>query len=156
MKEIRHKLTGEVIYSADVDSWICHDFRGIDLSYAKLSGANLSDADLSHAKLSGANLSDAKLSGAKIKFDGKKLEIKSMQIFSNLYDYKVLCVIDINGNPLIGMGCKHYPLKYWENPDNFWNNLNEFPDDGSIKTLRRRAALDFAILYVKSMQEEYK
>jgi Pentapeptide repeats (8 copies) len=73
--QIRHRFSGEVIYSAPAPSlgalvesavsW------GIDMSHADLAGVNLPRADLSGAQLSGANLARAILVGAD--FTGAKL-----------------------------------------------------------------------------------
>ena len=76
--DIKHHLTGAVVFTAPLDAKYESEPRSIqlgaavkvavtalaDLSDADLSGANLSGADLSLADLSGANLSLADLSGA--------------------------------------------------------------------------------------------
>ena len=76
-KEIKSRLTGKVLYSADAKNikellmlaiksdvdLSGVDLLGVDLSGANLFGANLSDANLSGVDLSSANLSSANLSG---------------------------------------------------------------------------------------------
>ncbi len=60
--QIKHRITGEVIFTSQAPS-----LRGANLSEADLSGAYLSEADLSGADLSGADLSGANLSGADLR-----------------------------------------------------------------------------------------
>jgi uncharacterized protein YjbI with pentapeptide repeats len=62
------KLTGANLQAAFLAMADLSNARleGADLSSADLSGANLSDADLANADLSGANLSGANLSGANL------------------------------------------------------------------------------------------
>ena len=66
--EIKHRLTGAVLFSLDCGSWkLCieaavkskADLRGANLREADLRGADLRWADLRGADLSGANLSGA-------------------------------------------------------------------------------------------------
>ena len=79
MIEIKHRVTGEVLYRTDRANLSKANLSKADLSKANLSkanlskanlygadlyGANLRGADLSKADLSGANLSKADLSGA--------------------------------------------------------------------------------------------
>jgi len=73
--EIKSRLTGEVLFSAEADSSKLAveaavksgaDLSGANLSYVNLSGADLSGANLSYVNLSGANLSGANLSGANL------------------------------------------------------------------------------------------
>ena len=67
--EIKHKLSNEVIFSAECASRkICVEaavMAGADLAGADLSCANLSCANLSRANLADADLSRANLAGAK-------------------------------------------------------------------------------------------
>jgi hypothetical protein len=63
--EIKNKWTGELIYSAEVDSW--KQVIKIALkSGANLEGANLWSANLEGANLEGANLWSANLEGANL------------------------------------------------------------------------------------------
>lgn len=64
--EIKHRQTGEVLYTVDADTLVGADLRKVDLSYADLSGRDLRRADLSGAKIhfadfSGSDLSDARM-----------------------------------------------------------------------------------------------
>ena len=115
------------------------DLNGADISGADLNGADLNGADLSRADLSGANLSEANLSGAKY----RGITIKYLRSFSGLYKYLTVVAIAEDGTEYIGLGCKWLKRSEWDG-DGFWNNTNEFPDDGSIKTKERRMALKFA------------
>jgi hypothetical protein len=66
--EIKHKITGSVLFSIETSSWKLAVEAAIksktNLSYADLRSANLRYADLSSANLSSANLSSANLSYA--------------------------------------------------------------------------------------------
>ena len=70
--EIKHKLSGVILFSAETDSVKMAVFLAIktkaDLSYADLSSANLSSADLRYANLSYASLSSADLSSADLRY----------------------------------------------------------------------------------------
>jgi hypothetical protein len=72
MLEIKHKLTGEVLYRSDVaetirDAVVSAVKIGANLYRADLSGANLSEANLRGADLRGANLSEANIRGANLR-----------------------------------------------------------------------------------------
>ena len=70
--EIKHKLSGVILFSAETDSVKMAVFLAIktkaDLSYADLSSANLSSADLRYANLSYADLRSADLSSADLRY----------------------------------------------------------------------------------------
>jgi Pentapeptide repeats (8 copies) len=72
--EIKNRWTGELIYSAEADSWeqvlkaitAGANLRGANLRGANLRGANLEGANLEGANLWGANLEGANLEGANL------------------------------------------------------------------------------------------
>ena len=69
--EIKHRNTGEILYTHDGESLAganlsVADFRYADLSCADLRGADLSYADLRYADLRYAGLSGADLRGARV------------------------------------------------------------------------------------------
>jgi Pentapeptide repeats (8 copies) len=72
--EIKNRWTGELIYSAEADSWeqvlkaiaAGANLRGANLRGANLEGANLWGANLRGANLEGANLRGANLWGANL------------------------------------------------------------------------------------------
>ncbi len=80
--EIKHKLSGAMLFECDVASWKLAielaisknadlsyaDLSYADLSYANLSSANLRYADLSSADLSSADLRSADLSSANFRY----------------------------------------------------------------------------------------
>jgi len=80
--EIKHRLSGAILFSVEAENWRCAveaaikgsaDLRSADLRYANLRSAdlryaNLRSADLSSADLSYANLSYAKLSSANLSY----------------------------------------------------------------------------------------
>ncbi|MEC5164040.1 pentapeptide repeat-containing protein, partial [Janthinobacterium sp. CG_S6] len=65
--EIKHRWTGAVLFSHDVeDNTMALTVQAARSADANLRGADLSDANLSDADLRGANLSGADLSGANL------------------------------------------------------------------------------------------
>jgi uncharacterized protein YjbI with pentapeptide repeats len=115
------------------------DLRGANLRGANLSGANLRGADLRGANLRGANLSGANLSGANL--SGYK--IKTAIVFTGLYEYTVIPFITEENEKRLVMGCFNRSLDEWKS--DFWNNNNEFPNDGSLKSNLRLMAFNTAL-----------
>jgi len=114
------------------------DLYGANLRGADLYGANLRGADLGEANLGGANLGGANLGGANL----GEAKIKKAAIFTGLYAYIVIPFISEDNIPYIKMGCFTRKLSEWEN--DFWNNNNEFPNDGSEKSNLRLFAFETA------------
>ena len=85
------------------------------------------------ADLRGAYLQGADLRGAKI---------KTAAVFTGLYTYIVIPYITEQDEKRIKMGCYDRSLSEWE--DDFWNNPNEFPNDGSQKSQLRLMAFNTA------------
>jgi len=108
------------------------NLSGADLSGADLSGADLSRSDLSGAYLSGTYLSGAYLSGTYLFNDGEKIIIKKAVVITGLYLYWGMAIIDENNKEYIKLGCHTRSVKEWEN--DFWNNDDEFPNNGSLKS----------------------
>lgn len=122
------------------------NLRGANLHGANLHGANLRDANLRGADLSGADLRDANLRGADLSgatYNGVK--VKRLWSVGRLYRYNVVIVISKDNTLYIGLGCHFRKALEWQN--DFWNNVEEFPDDGSIKTQERQLALEFSIKF---------
>jgi len=113
---------------------------GAELTGAELTGANLSRAELTGANLSGANLYGANLTGA----NGEKIKVKAICIFTGLYKYQVWAILANDGARYVRMGCLFHSLPEWEKIGILKSNENEFPNDGSEKSLERLAAFDFA------------
>jgi hypothetical protein len=117
------------------------DLRDAYLSGADLRGANLRGANLSGANLRGANLSGADLSGANL--SGKKI-LSLRSFFSSLYPYQVWAVLYEDGSQAVRMGCLSKTLHEWENYPILKSNVEEFPDDGSERSLDRAAMFELA------------
>jgi hypothetical protein len=118
--------------------------QGADLRYADLKGADLQDADLQgadlrYADLKGADLQGADLRGAYLKGAEK---IKCAAVFTGLYRYIVIPYITEDNIKRIKMGCYNKSLEEWES--NFWNNNDEFPNNGSMKSNLRLMAYNTA------------
>lgn len=60
-------------------------------------------------------------------------------MFLNLYKYTTIPFIGIDGEDYVALGCKCQTREEWSR--NFWNNTEEFPDNGSEKTELRKFAL---------------
>ena len=114
------------------------DLRGADLRGAYLQGAYLHGADLRGADLRGADLQGAYLQGAYL----QGFKIKNAVVFTGLYTYIVIPYITEEDEKRIKMGCYDRSLKEWEG--DFWNNPNEFPNNGSQKSLMRLMAFETA------------
>lgn len=115
------------------------DLKGADLKGAYLQGADLQDADLRGADLRGADLQGAYLKGAYLR-DAEK--IKTAAVFTGLYQYIVIPYITEENIKRVKMGCDSRSLEEWE--ENFWNNNEEFPNNGSMKSNLRLMAFNTA------------
>jgi hypothetical protein len=135
-------LRGAYLQDADLRG---ADLRGAYLQGADLRGAYLQDADLQGADLQGAYLQDADLRGA---------EIKSAIVFTGLYTYLVIPYITKENEKRIKMGCYDRSLQEWES--DFWNNNNEFPNDGSLKSNQRLLAYETAKKWLELSAEDIK
>jgi hypothetical protein len=119
------------------------DLPGAYLPGAYLSGADLSGAYLPGAYLSGACLTGADLTGACLTgADGESIKIKKAAVFTGLYKYVVIPFISEDDVKYVKMGCFTRKLSDWES--DFWNNNNEFPNDGSEKSKLRLFAFETA------------
>jgi len=151
--KLKKDLRGADLSGADLRE---ADLRGADLSGADLSEADLREADLSGADLSGADLSEADLRGADLSgadlrgaylreadLSGAYLrsyKVKEAAIFTGLYKYTVIPFITEEGEKRLVMGCHNRSMKEWE--DNFWNNNNEFPNNGDEASKLRMMAFE--------------
>jgi uncharacterized protein YjbI with pentapeptide repeats len=116
---------------------------GASLDNASLVGASLGGASLDNASLRGASLDNASLGGASLvgaSLAGFKVE--KAAVFTGLYKYLVIPFITENKESRVAMGCHNRSLKEWE--DNFWNNDEEFPNNGNIDSQMRLMAFETA------------
>ena len=117
--------------------------RGAYLTGADLRGAYLTGADLTGADLTGADLTGAYLRGAYLRGAyGKNTKIKTAAVFTGLYKYVVIPFISEDDIKYVKMGCFTRKLSDWEY--DFWNNNDEFPNDGSEKSNLRMFAFETA------------
>ena len=137
--EIKNRFTGKVLFEFETENNTVKNTlveavkRGADLQGADLQGADLQGAYLQGAYLQGADLQGADLQGEKI---------KQAAVFTGLYTYIVIPYITETDERRIKMGCYDRSLSEWES--DFWNNNNEFPNDGSIKSNLRLMAFETA------------
>ena len=165
---VRASLDGASLIGANLDgaSLIGASLIGANLDGASLNGASLNRASLNRASLIGASLNRASLIGANL--DGASLNrasliganlnrarykdiiVKHIEMISGLYRYNVVVCVSQDNIEYIGLGCHFRKAADWEG-DGFWNNLEEFPNDGSVKTKKRQIALrvakEFLALY---------
>ena len=129
------------------------DLRDANLRDANLYGANLSDTDLSDTDLRDTDLRDANLSGANLRFADlsntdlrdanlRGIKIKRAIVFTGLYKYIVIPFISDDNEKYIKMGCYTRKLSEWKS--DFWNNDNEFPNNGSEMSNLRLFAYETA------------
>ena len=127
--------------------------RGANLRGAYLQGADLQEANLRGADLRGAYLQRAELLGADLLGairNGEK--IKHFASWLNLYKYVVEAQICESGKLLVRMGCYTRTVEGWE--ADFWNNDNEFPNDGSLYSIDRLNAYAFAKKWIENRTEK--
>ena len=129
-------LRGAYLRGADLQG---ANLRGADLKGADLRGAYLQGAYLQGANLQGADLQDADLQGAYLQGAEK---IKTAAVFTGLYQYIVIPYITEENIKRVKMGCYNRSLEEWE--ENFWNNNEEFPNNGSMKSNLRLMAFNTA------------
>ena len=86
----------------------------------------------------GADLRGAYLQGEKI---------KTAIVFTGLYLYVVIPYITEAGVKRIKIGCFDRSLEEWGN--DFWNNDNEFPNNGSVKSNLRLMAFETAKKWIE-------
>ncbi len=129
------------------------DLRGADLRGAYLRGADLRGVDLRGAYLRGVDLRGVDLRGAYLRgaylrgADNIEIVIKKAQIFTGLYKYLCIPIIDNKGNEYIKLGCFTRSLSEWES--DFWNNDDEFPNDKSIDSELRKLAYETCKKWLK-------
>ena len=127
--QIKNRYTGSILFEYEKENNTLKD----TVVEAVSKKADLRGADLQGAYLQGADLRGAYLQGYKI---------KTAVVFSGLYTYVVIPYITEENESRIKMGCYDRSLKEWE--EDFWNNPNEFPNDGSQKSLMRLIAFETA------------
>ena len=131
------------------------DLRYANLRYANLSGADLRGADLRYANLRYANLGGADLSGADLwGADLRGIKIKTAIVFTGLYKYITIPFISEGGEKYVKLGCYTRKLSEWE--ADFWNNPNEFSNDGSEKSQLRLFAFETAKKWLEIIQPTEK
>lgn len=178
--EIKNRFTGSILFDFECDGntilktvlealrqkkcLISADLRSADLRFADLRYADLISADLilanfiladlSLAKLSTADLCSAKLSSANLGFAYFRENEKSAKaaIFTGLYRYLVIPYITETGEKRIKMGCYNRSLQEWET--DFWNNPDDFPNDGSEASKLRLMAFNTAKEWFKIVSNE--
>jgi uncharacterized protein YjbI with pentapeptide repeats len=134
------------------------DLRGANLRGAYLRGANLYDADLRDANLRGANLYDADLRDANLRganlrganlrgADLGKGKVKTFAVFTGIYQYTAIPYILETGECRVKMGCHDRSVAEWD--ADFWNNNDEFPNNGSVKSNLRVIAYDTAKKWIE-------
>ena len=122
-------ILGSVLFEYDVEN---NSIRKT-LFEAVKQGADLRGAYLQGADLQGADLQGADLQGYKI---------QKAQVFTGLYKYLTIPFVTEAGEKRICLGCYNRSLKEWE--DDFWNNPDEFPNNGNPESVARLFAFETA------------
>ena len=86
----------------------------------------------------GADLRGADLRGA----DLQGVKIKNAAVFTGLYKYIVIPFISEDNVKYVKMGCYTRTVEEWDK--DFWNNPNEFPNNGDEDSKMRLFAYETA------------
>ena len=157
--EIKNRWTGKVLFKFETENNTVKttllegikqgaDLRGAYLQDADLRGAYLRGAYLRGADLRGAYLQDADLQGADLRGADLRgaylrgVKIKTVAVFTGLYLYYIIAYITETNEHRVKMGCHDRSVAEWD--ADFWNNTNEFPNNGSFKSNQRLLAYKFA------------
>ena len=148
MIKIHNRYNGKLIKELDIETLSGADLSGANLRYANLRGADLSGANLRYANLSGANLRDANLSGADLSGANLRgLKIQKTAVFTGLYKYIAMPIITQDNKHYIRLGCYTRLVSDWQN--DFWNNSNEFPNNGDLDSKYRLMAFEFCKKWIE-------
>ena len=132
--EIKNRFTGKILFEFETENnTILKTLKEAIMRDADLSGANLSDAYLSGADLSGANLSG--------------LKIQKTAVFTGLYKYIAMPIITQDNKHYVRLGCYTRLVSDWQN--DFWNNSNEFPNNGDLDSKYRLMAFEFCKKWIE-------
>ena len=74
--------------------------------------------------------------------DLEGIKIKKANVFTGLYKYIVIPFITIDNVNYVKMGCHTRTVEEWDK--DFWNNPNEFPNDGDEDSKMRLFAYEAA------------
>ena len=96
--------------------------------------------------LTGAYLTGADLTGAYL----KNYKVKQASVFTGLYKYITIPFITEENEKRVVMGCHNRSLTEWEN--DFWNNNNEFPNNGDPDSKLRLMAFNTAKEWFKIIE----
>ena len=76
-----------------------------------------------------------------------KGKVKTFAVFTGLYLYVVIPYILETGEERVKMGCHDRSLAEWD--ESFWNNDDEFPNNGSLKSNLRLMAFETAKKWIE-------
>ena len=151
---IKNRFTGSVLFEYEKEDNTIKETllealkQGCDLQGAYLQGCNLQGCDLQGAYLRGCNLQGCNLRGAYL----QGVQIKTAIVFTGLYEYIVIPYITEENIKRVKMGCYDRSLEDWE--ADFWNNNNEFPNNGSVKSNLRLMAFETAKAWFKIIEQQ--
>ena len=147
--EIKNRFTGKILFEFETENnTILKTLKEAIMRDADLSGAYLSDAYLSDAYLRGANLSDAYLRGADLSGANLSgLKIQKTAVFTGLYKYIAMPIITQDNKHYVRLGCYTRLLSDWQN--DFWNNSNEFTNNGDLDSKYRLMAFEFCKKWIE-------
>ena len=132
--EIKNRFTGKILFEFETENNTILK----TLKEAIMRGADLRGADLRGADLSGAYLRGADLSG---------LKIQKTAVFTGLYKYIAMPIITQDNKHYVRLGCYTRLVSDWQN--DFWNNSNEFPNNGDLDSKYRLMAFEFCKKWIE-------
>ena len=122
--EIKNRFTGKILFEFETEN-------------------NTILKTLKEAIMRGADLRGAELSGA----DLRGLKIQKTAVFTGLYKYIAMPIITQDNKHYVRLGCYTRLLSDWQN--DFWNNSNEFPNNGDLDSKYRLMAFEFCKKWIE-------
>ena len=117
--QIKNRFTGSILFEYESEN---NTIKETVVNAVK-SGADLRGADLGKGK------------------------VKTFAVFTGIYQYTAIPCILETGECRVKMGCHDRSVAEWD--ADFWNNNDEFPNNGSVKSNLRVIAYDTAKKWIE-------
>ena len=75
------------------------------------------------------------------------LKIQKTAVFTGLYKYIAMPIITQDNKHYVRLGCYTRLVSDWQN--DFWNNSNEFPNNGDLDSKYRLMAFEFCKKWIE-------
>lgn len=142
----------KTIYLKTNNDWHKFEYENISELEKELTSRSISISSNSYVNNSsignGSTVDGSTVNGSRVlngsTVDGEILPYNALFAI-NLYRYSVSAYFNKKGEQIIQLGCYNRTRKEWE--DDFWNNVKEFPNDGSDKSEARMRAFKLACFF---------